>query len=82
MRQERVVVDGMTLVYSYTHLALDSGQLRKMRLEDTQRPYILPDLCSAPDTGRMLREGVRFRYLYSGRDGKVGGDLTLTKSDC
>ena len=82
LRQERVVVDGMTLVYSYTHLTLDSGQLRKMRLEVTQRPYILPQLCSDPDTGRMLREGVRFRYLYAGRDGQVGGDLTLTKSDC
>ena len=82
LRQERVVADGTKLVYSYTHLALDSVQLRKMRLEVTQRPYILPQLCSAPDTGRMLREGVRFRYLYGGRDGKVGGDLTLTKSDC
>lgn len=82
LRQELVEVAKMTLVYNYTHLTLDSGQLRGMRLEVTQRPFVLPSLCSDPDSGRMLREGVRFRYVYHGRDGRVGGELLLAQSDC
>ena len=82
LRQERIEVDGMTVVYLYTHLALDSTQLRELRLEATQRPFILPQLCAASDTGRMLREGVKFRYVYRGRDGAVGGDLVVAQSDC
>lgn len=82
LRQERIEVDGLTVVYLYTHLALDSTQLRGMRLETTQRPFILPQLCTASDTGRMLREGVKFRYVYRGRDGAIGGDMVLAQSDC
>lgn len=82
LRQDRVYVTRMTLVYQYTHLSLDSGQLRRMRLEETQPAFILPQLCSASDTGRLLREGVRFRYVYLGRDGSVGGDLVLSMSNC
>ena len=82
LRQEPIEVSGMTLVYNYRHLKLDSGQLRGMRLKVTQRPHVLPSLCGDPDSGRMLREGVRFRYVYRGRDGRVGGELVLAQADC
>lgn len=82
LRQERTEVMGMTVVNQYTHLTLDSAQLRRMHLEVTQRPFILPQLCAASDTSRMLREGVQFRYIYRGRDGEVGGDIAFSRSDC
>jgi hypothetical protein len=82
MRMDRVEAIGLTLTYLYTLENLTARQLRAMRLEVTQRPDILPNLCTDRATGRMLREGVRFRYVYRGRDGAVGGDLTLTKADC
>ena len=82
LRQDPIEVFGMTLVYNYKHLTLDSGQLRGMRLEETQRPYVLPSLCADPDSGRMLREGVRFRYVYRGRDSRVGGEFLLSQLNC
>lgn len=82
LRMDRVETSGMTLTHLYTHVGKSAAQLRDMRLESTQRPYILPSLCADAATGRMLREGVRFRYVYRGSDGGVGGDLTLSKADC
>lgn len=82
LRMDRVDASGQTITHHYTHLALNSAQLRAMRLEATQRPHIAPPLCAASDTGRMLREGVRFRYVYRGSEGAVGGDLVVTQSDC
>ena len=82
LRQEVAYVQGMTLIFNYTHLSLTSSDLRRMNLAQTQLPYILPGLCSAADTGRMLREGIQFRYVYTARDGGVGADFVLAKSDC
>lgn len=82
LRQERIEVSGATLVYGYTHLTLDAQGLSAMNLGASQRPYIVPGLCSAPDTAQMLKEGARFRYVYRDKNGRVGGELTLTKSDC
>lgn len=82
LRQERLESSGMTLIYQYTHLSMDSAQLRAMNLAVTQRPYILPGLCSAPDTSRTLREGVRYRYIYRGRDGVIASDFVFSQADC
>ena len=54
VRQERVKVTGMIIVYEYTHLTLDSGHLRGMRLDVTQRPFIVPPLCTDVDADRKL----------------------------
>lgn len=82
LRQERLESSGMTLIYKYTHLSLDSAQLRAMNLAVTQRPYILPGLCTASDTSRTLREGVSYRYVYRGSDGVVASDFVLSQVDC
>jgi len=82
LRQEKVQVVGSTIVYRYTHLRLDAAQLRNMRLETTQRPYIYPRICQEADTGRILREGVSIRYVYLGSDGGVGGGFQISPSDC
>jgi hypothetical protein len=82
LRQDRVEVTGMTLTYLYTHVALSASQLQAMRLSVTQRPHILPGLCAASDTGRMLREGTTFRYVYRGKDGGIGGELSISIRDC
>jgi hypothetical protein len=82
LRQEKVQAIGSTIVYRYTHLRLNSAQLRDMRLEATQRPYVYPRICQEADTGKMLREGVSFRYVYIGSDGGVGGDFQISPSDC
>jgi hypothetical protein len=82
LRQEKVEVSGMTLINRYTHTAMNAAQLREMRLDVTQRPYIYPRICQDADTGRMLREGVTFRYIYFGNDGGVGGQLQISPLDC
>lgn len=82
LRQERVEVNGLLLTYRYTHLGLSAAQLREMHLEVTQRPHILPRICQEADTGRMLREGVSFRYIYLGNDREVGGQLQISSADC
>jgi hypothetical protein len=82
LRQEKMEVSGSSIVYRYTHLGLSAAQLREMRLEATQRPYIFPRICQEADTGRMLREGVSFRYVYIGNDGGVGGQLQIFPADC
>jgi hypothetical protein len=82
LRQERVEVSGSSLVYRYTHIGLSAAQLREMRLEVTQRPYIFPRICQEAATGRLLREGVSFLYIYLGNDGGVGGQLQISPSDC
>lgn len=82
LRQEKVEVIGSSVVYRFTHLGLNAAQLREMRLEVTQRPYIFPRICQEADTGRMLREGVSFQYVYLGNDGGVGGQIQISPSDC
>jgi hypothetical protein len=77
-----VEVSGLLIIYRYTHLGLNAAQLRKMRLEVTQRPYIFPRICQEAETGRMLREGVSFRYIYLGNDDAVGGQLQISPTDC
>lgn len=82
LRQERVRVSGSTVIYRYTHLSMSAARLRDLHLEVTQRPYIYPRICQDAATGRMLREGISFRYVYVGNDGGVGGELQVKPSDC
>lgn len=82
LRQEKIEVNGSLVVHRYTHIGLSAAQLREMRLEATQRPYIFPRICQEAETGRLLREGVSFRYIYLGNDGGLGGQLQISPSDC
>jgi len=82
LRQEKVQVSGSTVIYRYTHLGMSAAKLREMRLPVTQRPYIFPQICKEANTGRLLREGISFRYIYIGNDGGVGGELQISPSDC
>ena len=82
LRQEKMEVSGLSIVYRYTHLGLNAAQLREMRLDVTQRPYIFPRMCQEADAGRMRREGVSFRYVYIGKGGGVGGQLQISPADC
>lgn len=82
LRQERVSVFNGVLTYTYTELSRSRSELNAMDLSSTQRPYIFPAICKAPDTGRMLRDGVSFRYLYYGKDGHLAGQLIFMPVDC
>jgi len=82
LRQERVAVFNGVVTHSYTEITKTAAELAPMNLGVTQRPYIFPAICQAPDTGRMLREGYSFRYLYFGRDGNVAAQLVFLPSDC
>lgn len=82
LRQERIAVYNGVVTYAYTVTTKTGAELAPMNLGATQRPYIFPALCQASDTGRMLREGYRFRYLYYGRDGKIAAQLIFLPSDC
>lgn len=82
LRQERSSVRNGAISFTYTVINKTSGELAPMNLAVTQRPYIFPSICSAPDTGRMLREGFTFRYLYYGSDGKLAAQIVVLPSDC
>lgn len=82
LRQDKVTVFNGVMNYSYTDVKKTAAELAPMNLAVTQRPYIFPEICKAPDTGRLLREGVSFRYLYYGRDGKLAAQLVFLPSDC
>jgi hypothetical protein len=82
LRQERASLFNGVITYRYTSITKTSAELARMNLEDKQRPYIFPAICKAPDTGRMLREGASFRYLYFGKDGNMGAQLIFIPSDC
>lgn len=82
VRQERDSVFNGVLTHSYTILAKTAAELIKSNLAATQRPLIFPSICNDPYTGRMLREGVTFRYMYFGKDGKPAAQLVFFPSDC
>jgi hypothetical protein len=82
LRQEKVSAMNGVLTNTYTVIDKTGAELGPMRLEETQRPYIFPSICKAPDTGRMIREGVSFRYVYLGKDGKLGGQVLIIPADC
>ena len=82
LRQEKSSVFNGSITLAYTVINKTSSQVAAMNLEVTQRPYIFPSICSAPDTGRMLREGYTFRYLYMGNDGKLAAQILVLPADC
>jgi hypothetical protein len=82
LRQDRVSVFNGVMTYQYTEITKTGAELARMNLETTQRPYIFPAICNAPDTGRMLKDGISFRYLYVGKDGKLAAQLIFLPADC
>jgi len=82
VREERMTVEAMTLVYTYRHLVRTEQGFRSTDLAATQRADILPKLCGDRDTGRRLREGVTFRYRYLSVEGAVVGVVELADRDC
>lgn len=82
LRQERSSVFNAAMTFAYTEVTKTAAQLAPMNLAVTQRPFIFPAICQAPDTGRMLREGYSFRYLYYGKDGKLAAQLVFLPADC
>lgn len=82
LRQDRLSVFNGVMTYQYTEVTKTGTELARMNLESTQRPYIFPAICKSSDTGRMMRDGVSFRYLYVGKDGKLGAQLVFIPSDC
>ena len=82
LRQEKSTVRNGVMTNSYTEVSRTAHELAPMNLSVTQRPFIFPEICKTNDTGRMLREGYSFRYLYYGKDGKLAGQLIITPADC
>jgi len=82
MRQEKVTVANGVLTYSYTVVTRTAAQLASSNISATQRAAILPATCAAPDTSRMLKDGISFRYVYYGSDGAVAGQVAIIPSDC
>jgi hypothetical protein len=82
LRQERSTVFNGVMTNIYTEVTRTAQELAPMNLSATQRPFIFPAICQTNDTGRMLREGYSFRYLYYGKDGKLAGQLIITPIDC
>ena len=82
LRQEKMSVMNGVLTNTYTVINKTAAELVKMNLSVTQRPYIFPDICKAPDTGRMLKDGVSFKYLYLGNDGKLAAQIIIMPVDC
>ena len=82
LRQERSTVFNGAVTLAYTAVTKNAAELAAMNLAAVQRSFIYPAICEAPDTGRMLREGYSFRYLYYGKDGKLGAQLVFLRSDC
>ena len=82
LRQEKSTYFNGVLTNVYTEVTRTAAELAPMNLSETQRPFIFPEICKTSDTGRMLREGSSFRYLYYGNDGKLAGQLIITPADC
>jgi hypothetical protein len=82
LRQERISIFNGAMAFAYTEVTKTAAQLAPMNLSVTQRQFIFPAICQAPDTGRMLREGYSFRYLYYGKDGKLAAQLVFLPVDC
>lgn len=82
LRQEKLSAINGVLTYTYTVIDKTAAELAPMNLSVTQKPYIFPSICRAPDTGRMLRDGVSFRYFYLGKDGKMAGQIIIMPVDC
>lgn len=82
LRQEKSTVFNGVMTSIYTEVTRTAAELAQMNLSVTQRPFIFPAICQTNDTGRMLREGYSFRYLYYGKDGKLAGQLIITPADC
>lgn len=82
LRQEKSTVFNGEMTNIYTEVSRTAYELAQMNLSVTQRPFIFPAICQTNDTGRMLREGYSFRYLYYGKDGKLAGQLIIGPSDC
>ena len=82
VQEERLAVEALTLVYTYWHLALPEHSFRSRNLAATQRADTLPKLCADRHTGRMLREGVTFRYRYLSVEGAVVGVVERADRVC
>lgn len=82
LRQEKSTVFNGVMTITYTEVTRTAQELAPMNLSVTQRPFIYPSICRTNDTGRMLREGYSFRYLYYGKDGQLAGQLMIMPVDC
>lgn len=82
LRQELTSAAKNEITFSYTEITKTALELAPLNLAITQRPYIFPSICQASDTGRMLSEGISFKYLYYGKDGKLAAQLIFQPNDC
>ena len=82
LRQEKLQVDGMVFTYVYTDTNRTGKQMNAANLVANVTNDVFPEICRAPDTGRMLREGVTYRYVYFGNDRVVGAELIVRIGDC
>jgi len=82
IRQDPVTVYNGVIAFNYVFISKTAGELASLNLETSQRSQLFPAICNASDTGRMLREGISFRYVYFGRDGKVAAQIIVMPSDC
>ena len=64
LRQEKSTIFNGVMTNIYTEVTKTAYELAPMNLSITQRSFIFPAICQTNDTGRMLREGYSFRYLY------------------
>lgn len=82
LRQEKVQVDGMVFTYVFTDTNRSGKQMKAANLLAGVTKDIFPEICQAPDTGRVLREGVTYRYVYFGNDRAIGAELVVRTGDC
>ncbi len=46
------------------------------------KPSIAKGLCKDAKVLNLLKDGIIYRYVYTGKNGQSLGDIIITKTDC
>ena len=81
-RLDVTMVLGKQLNYKYTFVNLKAEDIDNSLLQSNMEPLLKNNLCSNDSMKLLLKNGVSYNYLYSGKNGNLIGTITIDAAKC
>lgn len=82
LRLDSTVGANKVLLYNYTLVDHKASAVNVAEFRQGMRQRIAPGVCKDEEMQFLLKNGVRYRYRYHGKDGKEIATITVGSGDC
>lgn len=73
---------GMTVLYHYTLVNVESNNVDKSLLEKSLLDSVLPSVCKNEDMATSIKLGVNYEYIYSSKDAVRLASFIANRKSC